>query len=228
MARGDEEQLEYTPSVGTKFHQSGQVRRFPGCSVVCHLSSLMPQYARLEWVQAYSRQEFFSKKLAYLPAPSFHMTVFDMICDQRREAPQWSSLIPLDAPLADTREELTRSVQQLEFPRRLRMRFAGLGPFETTLHVLLDPADWATRKALNTLREELARVTGIRHPNHHGYRFHVSLAYLLQPLSKQDKHDYLAFTAEVETRLEAVFSTLRLGPPELVLFEDMHDFVKPS
>lgn len=220
--------LEYTPSVGTKFHADGAVRRFPGCSIVCRLSPLMPQFARLEWVQAYSRDEFFAKKLAFLPPDSFHMTVFDLICDQRRVPENWSEMIPLDAPLNEVESTITLALESLEFPRRrLRMRFGGLGPFHTTLHVLLDPADWATRKALAGLREEISRVTGVRHPTHDGYRFHVSLAYLLQPLSTQDKSDFLSYTAEIESRLEAVFSTLRLGQPELVLFEDMHDFVEP-
>ena len=225
----DPTDMEYTASVGTKFHADGSVRRFPGCSVVCRLSPLMPQYARLEWVQAYSSDEFFAKKLAYLPPESFHMTVFDLICDQRRVPEHWSDRVGLDAPLKEVEATLTRAIDALEFPtRRFRMRFGGLGPFHTTLHVLLDPADWATRKALASFRDEISQVTGVRHPNHDDYRFHVSLAYLLRPLSTQDKSDYLSFTAETEARLEAVLSTLRLGQPELVLFDDMHDFVKPG
>lgn len=218
--------LEYTPSVGTKYHPDGTVRRFPGCSIVCRLSPLMPQYARLEWVQAYSKDEFFAKKLAFLPPDSFHMTVFDLICDQRRVPDSWSDSIALDAPLAEAEATITAALEELDIPtRRFRMRFGGLGPFHTTLHVLLDPADWATRKALASFREEIFRVTGVRHATHDDYRFHVSLAYLLRPLSTQDKSDFLSFTAEVEARLESVFSILRLGQPELVLFDDMHDFV---
>ena len=220
---------EYTPSVGTKYHADGTVRRFPGCSIVCRLSPLMPQYARLEWVQTYSRDEFFAKKLAYLPPDSFHMTVFDLVCDQRRVPENWSDSIPLDTPLEEVEATICTALESLEFPtRRFNMKFGGLGPFHTTLHVLLDPADWATRKALASFREEISRVTGMRHPTHDDYRFHVSLAYLLRPLSKQDKSDYLSYTAEIGARLEAVFSTLRLGQPELVLFEDMHDFVVPD
>ena len=228
MSNPEPQDPEYTPSVGTKFRADGAVRRFPGCSIVCRLSPLMPQFARLEWVQAYSRDEFFAKKLAYLPPDSFHMTVFDLVCDQRRVPENWSDRIPLDAPLDQAEATITRALQSLDFPtRRFRMRFGGLGPFHTTLHLLLDPADWATRKALAGFREEISRVTGVRHPTHDGYRFHLSLAYLLRPLSPQDKSDFLSYTAEIEARLEAVFSTLRLGRPELVLFEDMYDFVEP-
>ncbi len=229
MSEGGGSEAQYTPSVGTKYHADGTVRRFPGCSVVCRLAPLMPQFARLEWVQAYSRDEFFAKKLAYLPPDSFHMTIFDLVCDERRVPEAWSDRLALDAPLPEVEAALAEALESVEFPtRRFRMRFGGLGPFHTTLHVLLDPADWATRRALAALREEISRVTGVRHPNHDSYRFHVSLAYLLQPLSAQDKRDYLSYTAEVESRLEVVFSTLRLLEPELTFFDDMHDFREPA
>ena len=44
MSEGGGSEAQYTPSVGTKYHADGTVRRFPGCSVVCRLAPLMPQW----------------------------------------------------------------------------------------------------------------------------------------------------------------------------------------
>lgn len=211
-----------------KFRPDGTPKPFPGCSLACILDSLMPQHALLGWVQQVARGEFFGSRLRFLPHETFHVTIFDLLCDQRRTADRWSSKVPLSSPLHQAEALLSLWLDDVQPPRRMRFRFGGLGPVQTRLQLLLDPADQATRRALASFRAAASEATGIRHERHDDYRCHVTLAYLLQPLSRQDKQDFLHFTAEIEQRLEATFGQLRLGPPQLVRFDDMLDFAQPG
>jgi len=162
--------------------------------------------------------------LARLPPESLHMTVFDLLCHERRVRARWSSRLPLDCPLEETDRRLAHWLEPVKRPGPLRMVFHDLGPWETTLHVRLRPADAPTAAALREFREAVARATGVRHPDHDTYRFHVSLAYRLRPWDAPTEAAASALGEEAHALLARALGTLELPAPHLALFPHMHAF----
>jgi hypothetical protein len=216
-----------TPAVNTKFFPDGRVRRFPGNTIVCAVDPASPLHRACERVQERCRREVFREVFAYLPPASLHMTVFDLLCDQVRVEACWSRAIALDAPLECTDELLAKMLEQVVWPAAPRMRVTDLGQLggDHTLHLRLEPADETTAESLRTFREEVSRATGIRHPGHETYFFHVSLAYPLRELGEAEGGAYRRFEAEMNERLSRSLGAVELGRPHLARFEDMFGFV---
>jgi len=213
------------PAIGTKFHAGGTFRTFRGNSIVCPMDPAAPQVELLRDVQRRSHEQPFGPLLADLPPASFHMTAFDLVCEQVREPARWSPHLPLDAPLGQVDAWLAERLRSLSpWPDEPTVRFARFGPIRTTLHAVVVPADQATRDGLSAFREAVAQITGVRHPNHDHYTFHVSLAYLLFEMTSDEKCAFERFAADEEERLRASFGELRLGSPELVFFDTMAEF----
>jgi hypothetical protein len=215
----------WRPAVGRKFHRDGSARSFPGSSLVSALEPASSQVRLLQQVQRACRAERFGDRFTYLPTDSFHVTAFDLICDQVREAPHWSARLPLDTPLAETDRAIQGWLRDVEpWPDRLAMRFDRLGPVQTTLHAQLEPADPATADALASFRDRVAEATGVRHPTHDHYRFHVSLAYLLVDLEPEEQRAWERFRARIDADLQRRFDGLTLPSPRLVFFDTMCAF----
>jgi hypothetical protein len=104
------------------------------------------------------------------------------------------------------------------------MRFADVGPSDVTLHLSLDPADAATADTLTAFREAVSEATGVRHPVHDRYRFHISLAYQRVWMDADERSLFEGFVRGVEDELRSGFGELVLGPPQLTLFDDMFAF----
>jgi len=211
-------------AVGTKFDEEGVARRFPGLSVVAALGPEQRQFELLVDLQERARRAAFGPKLSFLPPSSFHMTVFDLICDQVRELEHWSSELALDAPLHEVDTWMHGQVMAVaEWPMP-RMRFAEMGPLGVSFHAVLEPEDAATAAALARFREAVSKATGVRHPNHDRYRFHVTLAYRMEAFDEADIAALAAFCADTDGRLGESFGSLQLPKPELTFFDDMCSF----
>ena len=213
-----------TPAVGTKFHADGSVRRFPGSSIVCAVGQESALADELDWIQRASQARSFGPRLAQLPRASFHMTVVDLVCDQVRVPDHWSSHLPLDTPLGELDHWMRLRCSGVAFPAPPRMRVAGLGPPDTTVHLQLKPADDTTAEALQTFRDRIAAVTGVRHPVHAVYRFHISLSYALEVFDASDRAAFRRFGDEVMQRLDRTLDDVQLDEPQLVFFDDMFAF----
>ncbi len=215
--------VEYTAAVGTKFFADGSVRAFPGNSIVSEVKKETKQHPLLKTIQDELMSASFGSAFTCLPPSSYHMTIFDLVCDQVRQKENWSSLIPLDLPLPEVDKKLEELVAPLEKPTPLNMVFDHF-ELEKTIGTILVPADEATKAALSSYREKVSSATGIRHPNHETYFFHISLAYILRKLSANEERALKEWVITVDHRLEKNFGTLELPPPELVFFPHMHSF----
>lgn len=209
---------------GEKFGSDGQVLPFPGNSIVCHLDTDSVQHRLLCELQGVARQENFAPAFAELPPSSFHMTVLDLVCDKVREPYAWIKGLSLDAPFELVDREIVHRVSGQPFPKKLRMRFVDFGPYRTTIHIRLEPADDETMEVLSCFRDALSEASGVRHPNHDSYQFHVSLAYLLCSLTKEQERALFQFQDRWSYRLSEGFDILELRAPELVFFENMFFF----
>lgn len=213
-----------TPSVGTKFESDGGARFFPGNSIVSNLAQQSTQHELLCRMQDDAKRESFGESLTFLPPSSFHMTLFDLVCDQIRQPEHWSSKIGLDAPLSEVDAQLARWLEPLSFPQRLSMKVDCVGRLEIGLHVLLEPIDNEVERELRNFREGISRTTGIRHPDHETYPFHITLAYMLRYLTVTQQRDLQRFVSRWDATLAESFGVLDLEPAQLVFFDDMLAF----
>ena len=211
-------------AVGTKFHADGRVRAFPGCSVVSAVSPLAPQYALLAEQMEILRGCCVSQRLAVLPAQSLHMTVIDLVCDQVRRTEHWSSKLPLDAPLAKVRADMRSWLDGALDAPPLRVTFETLLEHRTTVKAMVTPADEETAGALMDLRRVVSERTGVRHPSHESYGFHISLAYWVYEPVREELEVFERDLRRSDERIRQAFGVLTIEAPKLVFFPDMHSF----
>lgn len=215
--------MAYTSHVGEKFHEDGSVRAYPGVTVICFADSASAIYRAGERVQQALREEPYGHKFALLPPSSFHMTVFSLILDQNRTQAYWSSRLPLDTPLDEMDEFFRAAVASVPAPGKLRMCLTHL-----TSHGLLlfrlSPADDTTEMALHRYREALAEATGVRYPDHHTYRFHLTLAYQLMILDDAETEAFDQFRSEMGDQLRCEIGIFKPSAPMLTFFDDMFRF----
>ena len=214
----------HTPTVGRKFDADGTVLRFRGNSIVSTVGPELRPYFLLEAVQERLRTSPIADRFALLPPSSFHMTVFDLVCELVREPQEWSLRVPLEAELEEADRVFADALRTVPTPGPLNMRLERVHPGTVTCHVRVGPADLPTARALRDYRDAVAEATGVRRIHHDRYGFHISLAYLLRVLDEEEHRTYQRLTEEVTTEIAGEFGTLRLPEPELVFFDDMCEF----
>ena len=216
-------QTEYTQHVNFKFHEDGRAREFIGNTII----SLVPEESNtmvvLKELRKAVLQTNWHQKMAMLPPSSFHMTVFDLVCDQVRDTAHWSSLCALDAPMGEVDAVFERVWNTLPTAPTFRMAFdyLDIGDYIT---VRLKPADDDANAVIRRYRNQLSEVYGIRQPNHDSYFFHISLAYAVRKMSKQDLGASAGLIASWKDRLERELAHIDLQPANLVFFDDMSNY----
>jgi hypothetical protein len=219
--------IRYTPAVGSKFHQDGSVRTFPGNTIICAVD---PQrqvdvYREVLWAQNTLRAMACSDKFAFLPPESFHMTVMELLCDQVRTTSNWSDQLSLNAPLDETDRFFMDTVVTVPAPTAIRMRYSHM---RKPGLIALEPADQETVAALAEFRDGIAQVTGLRFPNHDSYGYHISLVYNLVELDEFDQTEVTLTFERINERLTKTFGNFGPDAPELVFFDNMFRFVPAS
>jgi hypothetical protein len=151
------------------------------------------------------------------------MTVFSLICDQRRDPAEWSSHLAIDAPLVETDRFFIEALAPLSAPPGFRMIMNFIGGWGMSF--VLSPADENTFFRLRTYRNQLSRASGVRYPDHDTYIFHMTLAYLLIMLTPDEAEHYLAWRTARGDALRDQIGVFETGAPLLTFFEDMFAFV---
>lgn len=213
----------YTKAVGTKFHPDGTFRHFPGNTVVSMCVDVEPLYSELIWAQEQFMTLPFAERFAFLPPSSFHMTVFELLCDQVRDPAHWSSLVPGDAHISDADRILFEAWQSVKPPESITMEFVRIS-LGLAITLSLRPKDEGVAAMLKSYRDELSRATGIRFPNHETYRFHIGLAYNLVPLTDEELKVFEKTRHAVDLRLRETVQYFTLPAPQFVKFHDMSAF----
>lgn len=217
------EPAEYGPDIGRKFHADGRVRHFPGNTVICPIAEDHPVYERLLWVQRWLKGLPFADKYTFLPPSSFHMTVLPLLLDAEREPESWSRHLPLYASLDQTDQFFLQVFDQVPVPQRLRMAYQDVQAQGKS--ILLTPADAAHAATLADYRDELAEATGVRHPDHDAYGFHVSLLYERVIPTHKERTELADLLSELRRQLRDDLLLFDLEVPQLTFFDDMHAFV---
>lgn len=216
-------QPAFPTGVHTKFNVDGSVRAFPGNTIICHLPPSSGLYACLLNLYAQLLRSDLSELYSLLPPSSWHMTVFEGVCDQVRRPRFWPGDLDLDAPLAecDARFAGKLSSFDLSGDPPYHLRIAGWQPLVNGIALKLAPATTAEEIRLRSLRDRLSHLLQIRHPGHEDYVFHVSIAYLIR---YPDDVQQTALSAMLFELLSGLPAEFELGAPEFCRFDDMFAF----
>ncbi|WP_339947592.1 DUF1868 domain-containing protein [uncultured Albimonas sp.] len=208
-----------------RFDAQGHALPDPGCTVIAHVREPAAN-AALATVRATMQAAGLARFWAWLPPASFHMTMFDMLLHGRRGAAWPQHLSPtLSGRLAD--EALIEALRgfSLDTDPVFAMKLDGLTLSPSGMGVALSGRTPAEDARLRALRDRLAAATGLAaRPGHADYRFHVTLAYLIDWPAPEDAREADAMLSEAESALLGALPTLDLGPPEVCLFDDMTEF----
>lgn len=216
----------WPPSVGYKFHANGEVRYFPGNTIICPLTRAEPGLcAAVSLAQDRLKAAAFAAAYSFLPPDSFHMTMFEGVLEEKRRPELWPADLPLDAPLDEVTAHFATKLRTLPFERTFWMRCRGLSLSASGgLQIDLVPADAASEQTLSLSRDRLADLLQYRAPNHASYGFHISLAYLVKWLADEQLELLRAALAAGSAALARSIDTVTLGPAYLTRFDTMYRF----
>jgi hypothetical protein len=214
----------YTIAVGRKFREDGSVRQFPGNTIICMIGPDNPVYPELiRFAESFKGLDC-SRKYTLLPPSSYHMTVIQGVCEEVRKPELWSRNLSLDAPLEETDRFFSKQFHNVRIPEQFQMRFNYVSTAGVTLAVNLLPAEQEDTLALRTFREEVSERLGLRFPDHERYKFHISIAYKIHELAREEELELQAFKEQEENALQMRFGVLTTSKPQLVFFKDMFKF----
>lgn len=221
---------EFPIGVPSKFDRDGNVQHFPGNTILCHLSPSSSLYASLLVLHKKLERSPFSGLITLLPPLSWHMTVFEGVCDQVRRPGFWPSDLAPDAALAECDAHFERKLRPLELsdgggggvsPPPYRVQVVGVDPLEVGIGLTLQPVNEDEEAGIRGLRDRLSDLLMIRHPQHAEYGLHLSMAYLLRHLTADQERELRAL---VESHFEELPVEFELGAPEFCRFKDMFAF----
>jgi hypothetical protein len=205
--------------INKKFNEDGTFRRFPGNTIICDLSNHETLNKEIRWLQEQYEKLPFSVKFARLPLSSVHMTVIDLVCDYNRTAKSWSDLADINMPLKDVDRLFADQLSTIAAPENLTMKVTGV----TRSSVQVSPVG-GSNEAIHQFRDEVARRTGVRHPNHNTYKFHISFAYQIMETTPEEDEQMQELLLKAHERIVRL-DPIQTGKPLFTLFESMAEYV---
>ncbi len=167
----------------------------------------------------------YCRKLALLPPASYHVTIFSTADDRHREPPLWPAGLATAAAMAACHDYVEERLQGFSLnctlPFRFRVADCNPGEMQRTLRLEMEPVDQAENRKLRQLRDRLASATGIRSPMHKQYRFHLSLAYVIDWLDRGEEFRLREDYGEWKHLLQAAMPVIEFGQPAYCTFETM-------
>jgi hypothetical protein len=216
---------DYPIGVPSKFAPDGTVQPFPGNTIVSHLSPSSPFYASLLSLHAKLAASPLAPLYALLPPESWHMTVFEGVCDTVRTPGHWPKDLPVDASLAQCTAHFARKLESFQLGPAGQPPYGivatGFSSFAVGIGVRVRLRSAEEEARFRKVRDRLAETLQVRHAHHDYYELHISLAYLLRYLNKEQKAELGALLKE---HFEGMPKEFELGSPEFCTFEDMFKF----
>lgn len=220
------------PDVNRKFYADGRVMPFAGNTIICHLpqqgENAGPFNALLDVFRDLPRHRF-AGKLTPLPPSSYHMTIFGGANDKERRTPLWPADLPLDLPMEECNRVLGERLRAFKLddgapPYRMRVDLSEPSESERPITIRLVPIDEAERRRMARLRDRLSQRLSIRAPGHESYRYHVTLAYLIQWLTADEQLEFRGALKRWRESIAERCPVISLGAPEYCTLKDMFAF----
>jgi hypothetical protein len=216
--------LNARPSgVPSKFSVNGAVRPFPGNTIICHLSQGSELHTRLTQLAIDLDARNNEALYTLLPPSSWHMTVFEGVCDQVRTPGFWPADLPADAPLAECNAAFSGKLSafDMNITPPFRMCISGYTPRVDGIGLHLEPINTAEEVRIRKLRDRLSKELQIRHPSHETYGFHLSVAYFIRFPTDDERS---ALDTMLFNHLQGMPTEFELAAPEFCFFDDMFEF----
>ena len=204
-----------------KFDDKGNPLPYPGCTIICniplntHLSNQIISFQKI--LEKFNPE----KTYFYLPSSSFHMTLFDCCNLNTKNTKYWPTDIDPDMDYKDIAIELNKRIQNYIFPEELNLK---LKMFFGGYSIVLEPFSEKDEKILRNCRDELSSLLKIKFENHQRYTFHITLAYILRELNKNEIKSLIEFNKQLSLDFSKKFPKITLTKPEICTFEDMLEF----
>lgn len=209
------------PGEGGKFTTNGEIQRWAGNTFVCHVTRPSMSYSVLVELQEEIKRSEFSILFTWLPAPSFHMTVFQGLSPGNQGTDNWPADLAANATRDEATSLLIERVADLDLDSHFQMQAVNLFcAHSLTVCGVDDSADGRLRDA----RRKLRAATRISPPNFDGYVFHITLGYLIQWLSESCAIELIDFSNNLFTEFSDDLQVIELEPCALCNFETMHNF----
>jgi len=206
-----------------KFDIEGNPLPSPGCTIVSNIplnSDLSNEITNFQ-----KRLKDFSPKktYVYLPATSFHMTLFDCCNFNTKNTKYWPENIDKNLNYNQIAIQLNKRLKNFVFPTELNMK---LKMFYGGYSIVLKPFSEKDEKILKKCRDELSKILRIKFENHQRYTFHITLAYILRELEQDEIKKLLEFNNKLFREFNKKFPKIVLSKPEMCTFENMLAFKK--
>ncbi len=204
-----------------KFDNKGNALPFPGCTIICNIPLNTDLSDQIISLQKKIKNFNPEKTYFYLPPSSFHMTIFDCCNFNTKNTDFWPSDIDPDMDYKDIAIELNKRIQNFIFPEELNLK---LKMFFGGYSIVLEPFSEKDEKILRNCRDELSSLLKIKFENHQRYTFHITLAYILRELNKNEIKSLIEFNKQLSFDFSKKFPKITLTKPEMCTFEDMLEF----
>ncbi len=216
---------QFPSAVGTKFEADGSARLFPGNTLVCPLRPDNSALAAVTAIQQTIRDAPFAHHFAFLPPSSFHMTVFEGVCDLERREGHWPTAFA-GADLPTVTAEYRRKLQALPAGTPFKVKATGFHISDGVRMPSIELAalDADNERRLRAFRDAASALLGIRHADHETYVFHITLAYWIRFASPQDERLIDAAHRALEPQLRSALNEITFAPVEFCTFDDMTHF----
>ena len=208
------------PRLGIRYDADGNFLPEPGNTIVSHLERRSASEAAVLQVRERLLTLPGADCLAFTPAPSLHMTLFQGVIDTRRRHPYW----PADIPLHLAIDQMTR---------RMMTRldgFDGCGPFSvkptevTPTGITVEGVTEKDALVMQAWRDKLARTFSYRHPDHDSYTFHITFAYVIRGIPDAAAAQWQRVLDESLALLQRDAPVIALREPAFCRFRDMKHF----
>ena len=210
------------PGQGGKFNTSGDVQRWLGNTFICHVVQPSPGFSAMVELQEMVKRSEFAQLMTFLPAPSFHMTVFNGISPGSHGSGGWPKGLPVDIHRDDATAEMLKRVHDIQLDSKFAIRATDLFCGNS---LTIAGRDDDAKTNLWQARESLRTATRISPPDFDSFVFHITLGYLVQWLSENTAKELVEFSNSLYTKFESQLQAIELEPCTFCNFNSMHSFL---
>ncbi len=204
-----------------KFDNDGNPLHWPGCTIICPIQENSLVSSLLAEVQENFKEIAQNRKYTFLPQSSFHMTLFDCCNVSTFKTSYWPDSIQDTQNYLEIANILSDRLKNYQFPNSLAVR---LNKFFGGFSTLLTPYSSKDEEILRNCRDDLSNLLGIKFENHLRYTFHITLAYILEPLTLEEVSRLINLEKKMNKKFKNEIPLINLPQPEICVFNDMYKF----
>ena len=204
-----------------KFDNDGNPLHWPGCTIICPIQESSLVSSLLAEVQENFKEIAPNRKYTFLPQSSFHMTLFDCCNVSTFKTSYWPDSIQDTQNYLEIANILSDRLKNYQFPNSLAVR---LNKFFGGFSTLLTPYSSKDEEILRNCRDDLSNLLGIKFENHLRYTFHITLAYILEPLTLEEVSRLINLEKKMNKKFKNEIPLINLPQPEICVFNDMYKF----